>query len=196
LLINDRENLLRAARAVLARTGWQGFKVNNVVREAHVSTRSFYEHFATKEDLLMALLLSGSEYLAGRLWTVARGADSAEIRLRRSIDRLLEVATDDHAPFVAMLSRNVHELRSLFPDAATRCDEMLAQPFVHVLADLAREVPTATVVPPDDARTIYRVVASFNAALLSGDLAVTPERARELTVPFIWRALSLSIPPT
>jgi AcrR family transcriptional regulator len=192
---DDREHLIRAARVVLARTGWRGFKVNNVVREAHVSTRSFYEHFATKDDLLMALLLSGSGYLARSLWAIARADRPAEVRLALSVDRLLEVATDAHAPFVALLSRNVHELRSLFPDAATRCDEMLAEPLVHILRDLAQEAAAGVAVPENDARTIYRLIASFNAALLSGDLAVTHERARELTIPFIWRALSLTDPP-
>src|SRR5690606_7633412 len=52
----ERLLLLDAAMRVLERTGWWGFKVDSVLRQARLSTRSFYRHFEKKNDLLLALL--------------------------------------------------------------------------------------------------------------------------------------------
>ena len=52
----ERERLLRSAKQVLERSGWWGFKVESVLRQAGLSTRSFYRHFEKKSDLLVALL--------------------------------------------------------------------------------------------------------------------------------------------
>jgi AcrR family transcriptional regulator len=50
-----RGRLLAAALEVFTSTGFQQAKISQVCTEAGVSTRSFYELFATKEALLLAL---------------------------------------------------------------------------------------------------------------------------------------------
>jgi AcrR family transcriptional regulator len=53
---DERMKLWDAAKQVLERSGWWGFKVESVLRQAHLSTRSFYRHFDKKTDLLAALM--------------------------------------------------------------------------------------------------------------------------------------------
>jgi AcrR family transcriptional regulator len=53
--VAEVDAILGAARVVLTRSGFDGLKVELVLAEAGLSTRCFYRHFATKEDLLLAL---------------------------------------------------------------------------------------------------------------------------------------------
>src|SRR5690606_30220686 len=50
----QRRRLLEAARAELRRSDFGSVRVSDVVRTAGMSSRSFYDHFASKEDLLIA----------------------------------------------------------------------------------------------------------------------------------------------
>src|SRR6187399_977339 len=51
-----RHQLARIHRATIeiaARDGYQALKVRDIVRQAEVSTRAFYEHFGSKEDCFL-----------------------------------------------------------------------------------------------------------------------------------------------
>src|SRR4051812_47980450 len=54
---DEADRLVRAAWDVLARTGFEGFKVASVIRAAGSSTKGFYRHFASKDEMLLALLI-------------------------------------------------------------------------------------------------------------------------------------------
>jgi AcrR family transcriptional regulator len=50
-----RERLLTALATVISRDGFNGAKIQDVVREAHVSLRTFYAEFDNKEECFLAL---------------------------------------------------------------------------------------------------------------------------------------------
>ena len=50
-----RERLLNALAIVIARDGFNGAKIQDVVREARVSLRTFYAEFSNKEECFLAL---------------------------------------------------------------------------------------------------------------------------------------------
>jgi AcrR family transcriptional regulator len=53
----SRENrFMRSALAILAETGKADFTVLEVVERSKTSLRSFYQHFSTKDELLLALI--------------------------------------------------------------------------------------------------------------------------------------------
>src|SRR5687768_23491 len=54
--VDARERLLKAASKVFARHGYRGASVDQVLRAARLSKGTFYWHFASKEDLFLALL--------------------------------------------------------------------------------------------------------------------------------------------
>jgi hypothetical protein len=59
----DKSNgFVRAAMALLAETGTLTFTVQDVVDRSQLSLRGFYQTFASKDDLLLALF---EEYIAG-----------------------------------------------------------------------------------------------------------------------------------
>jgi AcrR family transcriptional regulator len=62
---NPPERILRALAAVVAEKGYPEATVAEVVDRAKTSQRTFYEHFANKEDAMVAALDSGSSQMLG-----------------------------------------------------------------------------------------------------------------------------------
>ncbi len=75
---NPPERLLRALAAVVAEKGYPDTTVAEIVERAATSQRTFYEHFANKEDAIVAALDSGSAHmLAAALPAFRRAPDWA-----------------------------------------------------------------------------------------------------------------------
>jgi AcrR family transcriptional regulator len=51
---------MRAARAVFARLGYTRASTELIAGEAGVSTRTLYNHFATKDELFRSVLIEGA----------------------------------------------------------------------------------------------------------------------------------------
>lgn len=86
--ISRGDQLIQAAAELLRTTGKPDFTVQEVVEQAGMSLRSFYHHFATKDDLLLALLEeTTSRYIARIRPRIEREPDARsklELLLRRS----------------------------------------------------------------------------------------------------------------
>jgi AcrR family transcriptional regulator len=75
---NPPERLLRALAAVVGEKGYPDTTVAEIVERASTSQRTFYEHFANKEDAIVAALDSGSAHmLAAALPAFRRAPDWA-----------------------------------------------------------------------------------------------------------------------
>ena len=60
----ERSLLLDAASAVLGTKGWASVTVADILGEAGLATRSFYRHFASKDELLRSLVRRDAERFA------------------------------------------------------------------------------------------------------------------------------------
>ena len=70
----QRQRLFRAAAAVFARSGYADASAEAIAREAGMSKATFYEHFANKEECILALF----DWAAARvLFAMAEAASSA-----------------------------------------------------------------------------------------------------------------------
>ena len=95
------QRLSEAAAAVFARTGYADATAEAIAREAGMSKATFYEHFANKEDCILALF----DRAMARILGAMQGAGAAQAdmepreRYRQSIQALLAVLADfrDHA---------------------------------------------------------------------------------------------------
>jgi AcrR family transcriptional regulator len=76
-----RESILDAARTLLARQGYRKTSMEDVGREAGLSRRTLYLHFADKQDLFLATIGKLVEGLLARLEQEARAPGSPEERL-------------------------------------------------------------------------------------------------------------------
>ena len=81
--------LLDAALAVMERNGYADAAVADILREANLSTRSFYRHFESKDQLLCALFRREAEAAAARLDAKVEAAGHPRAALDAWIDEIL-----------------------------------------------------------------------------------------------------------
>lgn len=82
-----RDQLLDAAARVFARQGYAGTKIQDIVREAGLSTGAVYGRFKSKHDLLR-------EAVVRRTARVARFGDDGDVRVADLITRLAGIHTE------------------------------------------------------------------------------------------------------
>lgn len=81
----QRERLLEAARRALQESDFGSVRVADVVRAAGMSSRSFYDHFDTKEDLLLALIHQAGGQLIAQLEAIFAQALAFEVKTSRAL---------------------------------------------------------------------------------------------------------------
>lgn len=80
---NVRTRLIDTAAKLFYRQGYLATGINQVIDEAKVAKASFYHHFKTKEDLLVAWLERMHEVAMGRLRAFASDGKTPAERIRR-----------------------------------------------------------------------------------------------------------------
>jgi len=90
----QRDRLFAAAAQVFARQGYADASAEAISREAGMSKATFYEHFANKEDCIVALFDESARGIAREIGeVVGRDYASASERLHAGTTALLEVLT-------------------------------------------------------------------------------------------------------
>ena len=91
-----RTRLLDAALDLLGTDGWQATTVRAICSRARLTPRYFYESFADREELLLALFDEiASEAAAVVLHSVTGAAEDARSKARAAIGAFIELVTDD-----------------------------------------------------------------------------------------------------
>ena len=126
----QRERLLRAAAREFADRGYAGASSESISRRAGMSKATFYEHFANKEECMLALFDMGAERVQSAMADAARNAPvgDARERLRAGTRAFLGVLAE-HPEFAQTL---LVEIIGAGPRAAQRRDQIL-QAFAGVL---------------------------------------------------------------
>jgi len=131
----EHEALLRAARRVFVRRGYAQTRVEDVLREAGISTRAFYRFHASKDDLFLELFDRANRAAMQRLReTVARHGDPAA-QLDAYVDASLDLAYDPRLRGETALFANVPG--ELAERHAREVDACRAQ-LVDVLREIVR----------------------------------------------------------
>ena len=189
----ERSRLLTAAMEVLQRSGWWGFKVESVLRQAGLSTRSFYRHFEKKSDLLLALLefeLGGAAISLRRATT---SADTPSDKVRAYVAATIDMAyRADLAKPSSLFASHWRELLPEYPAAIDRCTQRLMAPLVEALVEGKARGEFQSEDPSADARAVFYLVAGMTAdqATLGG--ATPREELEHIVMPFISRSVGLS----
>jgi AcrR family transcriptional regulator len=189
----ERTQLLTAAKQVLDRSGWWGFKVESVLKQAQLSTRSFYRHFQKKSDLLLALLeleLGGAAVHLRRVTATDAGpADRVHAYIAATIDMAYR---EELAKPSSLFASHWRELLPEYPEAINECTSLMIAPLIEAIRDGVAAGVFTSADPAADARAIFYLVASMTAdqATLGGS---TPRAEMEhIALPFIARALGMS----
>jgi AcrR family transcriptional regulator len=117
----QRERLLAAAERLIADKGWAGTTIEGIVKEAGVSTVTFYEHFRDKEGCLVEAFNEGVGELRAEVGAAAPAELPRDQRVRAGLAALL--AAVDAEPARARLC--LVEAQKGGPDLRRRYDEEL-----------------------------------------------------------------------
>jgi AcrR family transcriptional regulator len=169
---DERAEIIRAAWKVLDRAGFEGFKVQLVTREAGMSARSFYRHFAGKDALLLALLRDEMARAAARLRAAGAKADTPADRVALWIRNIITAADDPRRAARARLFSSLPQVMREYPVEVDEGTALLMEPLRDAIADGTAEGLFNSVDPERDAEMIYRLAGS----VMSYALAERPER--------------------
>jgi AcrR family transcriptional regulator len=129
-LRRQRRRLLAAAATVFAREGYADATAEAIAREAGMSKATFYEHFANKEEAILALFDDVADGLQRNLVEVVRNAPQDPVERTRAGLRAFLAAL---AAFPAESQTLLVESVGVGPSAAERRDKLF-QRFADVIA--------------------------------------------------------------
>lgn len=128
------ERFMRSALAILGETGRTDFTVLEVVERSKTSLRSFYQHFSTKDDLLLALI-ERIMTESTRQWRAETQNRRASEALRTLIERICVPADSDTQDRV---NRGLTSYNDRLADAVPREYAKVLAPVHTLIADIIR----------------------------------------------------------
>ena len=157
----QRERLFEAAAAVFAETGYADASAESISRAAGMSKATFYEHFANKEECIVALFDYAWEVLIGRIVRAATQAGDDPVARQREGMRAFLLALVEFPNEAQTL---LVEIIGAGPAAARRRDEILER-FARVVDRENERMARAGGVPrfasPDDAFAIVGAIVEL-----------------------------------
>ncbi|MAE96693.1 MAG: hypothetical protein CL910_18755 [Deltaproteobacteria bacterium] len=143
----QRERLLLAASRTLRGDPNPRISVLDIVREAGMSTRSFYECFGSKDELLLSLIRVSAERFIARIDAAFSGLEDPSTAIGPIIEAYLELVpliTLDRATLAPETAAAREEIRHEY--FARLRDGIVARLQQGVEAGLMRRVPDPTVI--------------------------------------------------
>jgi AcrR family transcriptional regulator len=90
-----RARLLEAGRRLITEKGVAGLRIQEITEGADVALGSFYNHFATKEELVEAVVADSLESLAGKIVGEAGEQDDAAVVVSTAVRRVVRLAYEE-----------------------------------------------------------------------------------------------------
>lgn len=153
--------LIRAAATLMERTKGDSFTVQEVANEAGLSIRSFYQHFGSKDDLLLAVYEE-----AMRVYALLLNEDVN--RFSKPLDRLIagvmsvaHLTRRSSEGIVVVLSKLRLEIDQADPTQSAK----LTKPVTSTLRSLVLDAEDAGVAGPYDADAAAYLIFSLSSAV-------------------------------
>jgi AcrR family transcriptional regulator len=148
--------IVEATTALLARNDYEDVSIGAILTEAGLSTRSFYRHFSSKDELLIALYRENAEQaarrLSGRVATVQTPLQAVE----SWIDELLSFTYNPRkARRVAIYDAPSSRRAVGYAEAQPVAVKLLIDPLREALEWGLRDGSFPGTVPEWDARSMY-----------------------------------------
>lgn len=186
---DERARLVRAARVVLDRAGYEGFKVQLLLRETGLSARSFYRHFADKDHLLLTLMQDEYARSGRRIRAALARADGPADKVAAWIDEIVQAAGDPRRAARARLFTSQPAILRRFPDEVARAARLVLEPLEAAI----REGRETGVFPRGDPDRDPQLVHDLAGAVMTRALAEGRSRSIDdvssAVTDFVLRAL-------
>ncbi len=187
--VAEGELLVDTARAVLRERGAAGVTVREVLSRANLGTRAFYRHFASKDELVMAVFADAAEREADRLARRMASATDPVSAVVAWIDGRLQLAFDRRVSAnLQDLSMQAQLRRRETPAELELAYDLMLAPLVAQLEAGRREGLFRGVDPGPDARSIHDVVWGVVERQWSG-FPLRPRESRDRVVRFCLHAI-------
>jgi AcrR family transcriptional regulator len=193
---SELEELLSAARGVLAERGYDGLRVEDVLREAGLSTRAFYRHFSGKAALFLVLFEQESVRANQRLRTRLERAGDASAAVTEWIAGVLALAFDSRlAKRARLFAGDQGALARRFPEEVHKLTTRQLEPLEDAIAagKAAGLFPGAH--PVNDARAIHHLCSGLMDDRLNGTSSLSYADAVALATRFAIHALQADSTP-
>lgn len=182
---NQRERILAAVAQVASTQGYGGMSVQDVVREAGVSRRTFYEQFKNKDDAFLAAYDEAS----GRLLTSVRAAFEGEATMEARASAGFRAFLELLAASPAFAKMCIVEVLAAGPEAIARRARTM-EAFTGFFEDSARTLLGGRAPSPLIAETIvggvyetvYRRIARGETAELP---KLLPDLVESALLPYV-----------
>ena len=185
--------LFDAALVVMHRNGYADAAVADILAEAGLSTRSFYRHFESKDQLLCALYRHEAEQVAERLTARVARAASPLAALDSWIEEIMSLGYHRRkAARVAVLGSPGAMRAEGYADESRHAAKLLIAPLEALLADGLLDGTFPLADPASDAPLVQSV--AWTAAGLNPvrDPALPRAEAFRAVQSFCWRALGVA----
>ncbi len=186
----ERQAILRAAYSRLGRNTGSTTSVLDILRVAELSTRAFYRHFDSKDELILTMFRIASERVSSELAALVADASDPADAVRRWVRQQLAVVYEPRR------ARQAVVLTSPEVSAAVgfeRANQEAAEDRRVMLAAVIRagvesgQFPNAEN-PDEDARAVINVIGGLIAAGIAGRPIPTWEAATDHTTNVFLRA--------
>jgi AcrR family transcriptional regulator len=188
--LERRARLIRAGRTLMRDTGATEFTVPQVVAEARTSLRAFYENFANKEDLLLAVfaeaILETTDGLRDATASVRPPEDRLDHYVRQLFSGTFDAEHPETVPMIALHLRLATEQPAALAEAFAPQLGLLTS----ILADGAATNVFRRDTPPDVLAMLVSqlLVSVIHSEALTRELAV-PAASVEDIVQFCLSAV-------
>lgn len=187
---HEVELLISATLAVAARRGTIEPSVREILEQAGLSTKAFYRHFRSKDELLLVTLEEGcrvlAEYLEHRMSTVPEPLD----KVGAWIDGFVRQAVNPSAARRTLpWTLGAGRLATVFPEQFDKNQATIMVPLHREIANAVKDGSGQTPDPARDARLIYGYTMDTVRYNLINDTVPNTRTVRHL-INFAHRALS------
>jgi AcrR family transcriptional regulator len=183
--------LLDAALRAMTTRGLDGTAVADVLREAGLSTRSFYRHFESKDAVVAAVVRREAELVEQWLRQGIAAAPDPVAALGIWLDRALDLFFHPARASRTALFATPEVVRSArIPEDLNELRRLVFGPLVEVLEAGNADGSLLSPTPDLDAITIFEMVSS--SARAPGTKRRSRRLVRAHVVRFAWPALGLT----
>jgi AcrR family transcriptional regulator len=188
----ELRRLFDAAFAVVARAGYEDVTVADILAEAGMATRSFYRHFASKDDLLNAMFRRDARRFAASVTRRVADAPGPWEALVVWVDEILALSLDEPRAQRAAVLGSPAAMRSLAPGELHRAHDLLVAPLTATLVAGRSGGVFAGIRPEADAPLVS--AATWETLTRARDAAerADADRLRADLLSFLRRALSVT----
>ena len=180
---NTHEQIQLAAVRVVAAKGYQSMSVRDICAEAHISARTFHEHFSDKQEVVLTAVETGLDQLMGYCQAAFQSAPTWP----DAIWDTLQICTEWSEREPAFATATTVELLTIGPDARELLRSLLdafaifLQPGHELL-----ESPATQTIDKTIGEHVFELLCTHLMHHPSQTLStLTPEVARCVLTPFV-----------